>query len=126
MRFNFQHPMVTLVLGASIHPSRYSYKAIQLLRQHDHEVIAVGRDDGEVHGVSILQTIPKHIVVDTVTLYVNPTHQIMYYNALIALNPRRIIFNPGTENDELMQLALKNDIEVEIACTLVLLNTGQY
>lgn len=118
--------MTTLVLCASINPSRYSFKAIQLLSKHGHKVIAVGRDMGEINGVIILSAIPQNIEVDTVTLYVNPAHQAMYYNELIALKPRRIIFNPGTENDELMQLALDNGIEVEVACTLVLLNTGQY
>ena len=118
--------MKTLVLGASTDPSRYANRAIKLLRAHNHEVVAVGLDEGNVAGVDILHDMPANEPVDTVTLYLNPKRQAAYYDKIMQLKPRRIIFNPGTENSELVKLAAQNGIETEEACTLVLLNTGQY
>lgn len=118
--------MKTLVLGASTKPNRYAYKAIHLLRQYGHEVVAVGRYTGQVAGVPIQQEHPANETIDTVTLYINPALQRSYYTWLMQLKPRRIIFNPGTENSELQALARQNGIYTEEACTLVLLNTGQY
>lgn len=116
----------TLVLGASTSPDRYSYKAIRLLRQHGHPVLAVGRSEGNVADVNIQHEWPAHEVVDTVTMYVAPQHQKTYYDSIIRLKPNRIIFNPGTENAELEALAYEHGIATEEACTLVLLNTNQY
>ncbi|NDC43203.1 MAG: CoA-binding protein [Chitinophagia bacterium] len=116
----------TLILGASDNPSRYSYMALQRLLSHHHEVIAVGRKATTVGEVPITTTPPATDEVDTVTLYVNPEHQKEYYDYLLSLKPRRIIFNPGTENPELEQLAEANGIQAQEACTLVLLGTGQY
>lgn len=118
--------MKTLVIGASTHEYRYSNKAIKLLRAYKHDVVAVGREKGAVSGVEIEHSMPDTNDIDTVTLYINPMHQQAYYDSLIALKPRRVIFNPGTENAELEELLEKNGIETEEACTLVLLNTGQY
>lgn len=118
--------MKTLVLGGSTHPYRYSFQAINLLRAYKHEVLAVGRDLGKVGDVEVVSNFPENEKIDTVTMYLNPMHQKQYYDKIIAAKPRRIIFNPGAENDELRQLAEKNGIEVEEACTLVLLNTRQY
>ena len=118
--------MKTLVLGASINPSRYSNRAIRLLRVHNHEVLAVGRDEGKVIDVVLQKSFPENEKIDTVTLYLNPLHQKDYYQKIIDLKPRRIIFNPGAENEELKNLAEQNGIETEDACTLVLLNTNQY
>ena len=118
--------MKTLVIGASTHDYRYSNKAIKLLRAHKHEVVAIGRETGEVSGVSIEHDMPVQKDIDTVTLYINPMHQQAYYDKLVELKPRRVIFNPGTENSELEALLEKNGIATEEACTLVLLNTGQY
>ncbi len=118
--------MKTLVIGASTHDYRYSNKAIKLLRAHKHEVVAVGRETGEVSGVDIEHDMPAQNDIDTVTLYINPMHQQAYYDKLVELKPRRVIFNPGTENRELEALLEKNGIATEEACTLVLLNTGQY
>lgn len=116
----------TLVLGASTKPDRYSNRAIQLLRSFHHDVIAVGSDTGRVGDVEIQQTFPMNEAINTLTLYINPTIQKTYYDKILKLKPQRIIFNPGTENNELKQLAEQNGIETEEACTLVLLNTGQY
>lgn len=118
--------MKTLVLGASTHPTRYSFLAIKSLLKHQHQVVAVGKTGGEVDGVPIQNDIPVSEKIDTVTLYLNPDHQKLYYDKILALKPRRIIFNPGTENGELVKLAEQQGIETEYACTLVMLNTGQY
>jgi len=123
---NYTLIMKTLVLGASTDTSRYSNKAIRLLRAHDHEVVAVGKDEGAVEGVRIIHDIPADDKVDTLTLYLNPERQKLYYSKIISLKPRRIIFNPGTENLELEKLAAGHGIATEEACTLVLLNTGQF
>lgn len=116
----------TLVLGASENPVRYSNLAIKRLINNQHPVVAIGRRKGLVAAVPIItEKVPMNDI-DTVTLYLNPTHQKEYYDYLISLHPKRIIFNPGTENDELEELAAANNIESIEACTLVLLSTGQY
>lgn len=119
-------PKKTLVLGASDNPSRYSCLAIERLRGHGHPVVAVGRKDTAVRDVEISKDTEKFTDVDTVTLYLNPANQREYYEYILSLNPRRIIFNPGTENEELEELAHKKNIQTMEACTLVLLTTGQY
>ncbi len=116
----------TLVLGASDNPARYSYEAVTRLRRYGHEVVAVGRKAAEVAGVTIVTEPPTVDNVDTVTLYLNPTAQESYYDYILSLHPKRIIFNPGTENDALIELAEQNGIEPVEACTLVMLSTGQY
>jgi uncharacterized protein len=116
----------TLVLGASDNPSRYSYLAIQRLRTHGHPVVAIGKKHTKVGDVNISKEQEPNEDVDTVTLYLNPTHQKAYYDYILSLKPKRIIFNPGAENDELAELAKKNNIQPMEACTLVLLSTGQY
>ncbi len=116
----------TLVLGASENPSRYSYIAMNRLKAHKHPVVAVGRKEAEVAGIQISKTPVEEEGVDTVTLYLNPTHQKEYYNYILHLQPKRIIFNPGTENPELMRMAKEKGIEPVVACTLVMLATGQY
>jgi predicted CoA-binding protein len=116
----------TLVLGASDNPSRYSFLAIQRLKNYGHPVVAVGRRQTVVEGIPILKEKSDFENVDTVTLYLNPTHQKEYYDYILSLKPKRIIFNPGAENEELEILARKNNIQPVEACTLVLLSTGQY
>lgn len=116
----------TLLLGATTKPERYAYMAIQRLAEKGHSVIAIGQNQGEVAGVKIhTKTIPVKNI-DTVTLYLNPVRQRAYYNYIIETQPKRVIFNPGTENPELYQLLKVNGITVEVACTLVLLATNQY
>ena len=117
---------VTLVLGASENPERYSCKAIKMLRNHGHSVVAVGPRKGKVEDVEFNLEIPVDLHPDTVTLYVNPTIQKEYYDRVLALKPRRVIFNPGTENAEFESLVQKNGIEPVEACTLVLLSTNQF
>ncbi|MEO6612321.1 MAG: CoA-binding protein [Chitinophagaceae bacterium] len=116
----------TLVLGASDNPSRYSYLAIQRLRSHGHPVVAVGRRHSFVSDVEIMKEKQPWEEIDTVTLYLNAQHQREYYDYILSLKPKRIIFNPGAENDELAALARKQGAQPLEACTLVMLSTGQY
>ena len=116
----------TLVLGASETTTRYSYLAVNKLRDHNHEVIAIGKKAGKVRDVEIQTTQVPTEDVETVTVYLNPLHQQPYYDYILSLKPKRIIFNPGAENEELEALAEKNGIKAMEACTLVLLSTGQF
>jgi uncharacterized protein len=118
--------MKTLIVGASTNPERYSNKAANSLLDHGHEIELVGQKDGEIKGHEIKTNYPELEGVDTVTMYVGPTNQPNLYDYILKQNPRRIIFNPGSENPEFEQLAMEKGIEVEEACTLVLLATGQY
>ncbi len=116
----------TLVLGATTKPERYAFKAITMLVEKGHSVIAIGSNMGEVAGITIrTKNIPLKNI-DTVTLYLNPVRQREYYNYIIETKPKRVVFNPGTENPEFYQLLQGNGIKVEVACTLVLLATNQY
>jgi predicted CoA-binding protein len=116
----------TLVLGASANPSRYSYLAIRKLAAHGHLVVAIGKKKGRVGEVDI-ETVPVPITqVDTITLYLNPANQQEYIDYILQLHPKRIIFNPGTENDELIDSARNKGIEPVIGCTLVMLSAGMY
>ncbi len=116
----------TVVLGASNNPERYAYLAVQRLLRHGHEVVPVGIREGEVEGLKILQGMPEVENVDTVTLYVGPERQAAYYDYILSLHPKRVVFNPGTENPELLQLAEKQGIETVEGCTLVMLSIGNY
>ena len=116
----------TLVLGASENPSRYSYLALQRLQSHQHPVVAIGKRKGFVGNVAIETDKKEWKDIDTVTLYLNPTHQREYYDYILSLKPKRIIFNPGAENEELARMATSKGIKPLEACTLVMLATGQY
>ena len=116
----------TLVLGASSNPSRYSYLAINSLRDKGHDVIAIGRRSGKVSDVGIVTEKKSIENLDTVTLYLNATHQKEYYNYIFSQKPKRIIFNPSAENEELAAMAKTKAVATIEACTLVLLSTGQY
>ena len=116
----------TVVLGASPNPSRYSYLAVNRLLAHGHSIIAIGRRKGKINNADIITETPEIDNVDTITLYLNPQNQKQYYDYILSLHPKRIIFNPGAENDELATLAVKNNIQPMEACTLVLLSTNQY
>lgn len=118
--------MKTLVIGASLKSNRYSNMAIEKLKQAQIEVVAMGLRSGEVAGVKI-ETQPKSFeAIHTITLYLNPKRQEPYYDYIINLKPKRVIFNPGTENPELYRLLEAQQIYYETACTLVLLSTNQY
>jgi predicted CoA-binding protein len=116
----------TLVLGATPDSSRYAYLASNKLVRLGHEIINVGIKKGEVAGVPIEKPEAIHPDVDTITLYVGPHNQTSLYEYILNTNPKRIIFNPGTENPELEAKAREKGIETLEACTLVMLSTGQY
>jgi len=116
----------TLVIGASMKPERYSNMAMERLKQHGHTVLAIGVREGVAHGILIQNEKPPIENLHTVTLYINPTLQKNYYDYILSLKPKRLIFNPGTENLELEKLAGDAGIEIQNACTLVLLTTGQF
>ncbi|MGB3591457.1 MAG: CoA-binding protein [Nonlabens sp.] len=116
----------TLVLGASLKENRYSNIAIHRLRKYHVPVVAIGLRKGIVADVEICNETQEFENVHTVTLYLNPKRQEPYFDYVISLAPQRVIFNPGTENPEFYELLKRNDIEIAVACTLVMLGTGQY
>lgn len=116
----------TLVIGASENPTRYSNMAIRRLRSHQLPTHAIGLKPGKVEDVVIETGHPAFTDIDTVTLYIGPQNQDDIVSYVLSLQPRRVIFNPGTENSHFQQQLLDAGIQVEIACTLVLLGTGQY
>ena len=116
----------TLVLGASPNPGRYAYLAANRLVGHGHSIVNVGLKIGQVAGVPIEKPEAIHEDIDTITLYVGPQRQPPLYDYILNTHPKRIIFNPGTENNELRKMANDKGIETEYACTLVLLSIGEY
>jgi hypothetical protein len=116
----------TLVLGATPDTSRYAYLASNRLVNKGHTIVNVGIKTGEVAGVPIEKPETIHDDIDTVTLYVGPQNQPPLYDYILNTNPKRIIFNPGTENSELRRMANEKGIETAYACTLVLLSIGDY
>lgn len=116
----------TLVIGAVAKADRYSFKAVHSLVQHDEAVIAFGTRSGEIAGITIETVWNPNWEVDTVTLYINPLIQEAYYQPILALKPRRVIFNPGTENETFIAQLERAGIHAEVACTLVLLSIDQY
>jgi len=116
----------TLILGASDNPSRYSYLALNRLRNNGHPVVAIGRKKAKVSDVELDTDQKEFNDIDTITLYLNPANQQQYYDYILSLHPKRVIFNPGEENEELENMLKENGIQPVEACTLVLLSTGQY
>ena len=116
----------TLVLGASLKEIRYSNMAIKRLVAKGIPVVAIGLRKGVVAGITIETEKIPFDDIHTVTLYLNPKRQKEFYDYILSLQPKRVIFNPGTENPEFIQLLRKHEIEAEIACTLVLLSTNQF
>lgn len=116
----------TLVLGASLKTNRYSNMAVIRLQDHNIETEAFGVKKGNIREVQIKTNFSGFQNIHTVTLYVGTGHQPDYYGKILQLKPKRVIFNPGTENPEFYKILKDNEIEVEVACTLVLLSTNQY
>lgn len=116
----------TVVIGASPNTDRYSYKATISLQKNGHTVFPVGLRNGDINGLNILTDKPVLENIDTVTLYVGPDNQPFWYDYIFSLKPKRIIFNPGTENPEFEKMAADRGIRTEEACTLVLLSIKQY
>jgi predicted CoA-binding protein len=116
----------TLIIGASENPERYANKAFHSLKNHQHEVVMIGNKEGVIDGVSIQKGTPLFNNIDTITLYLNPKNQEAYYDYILSLKPKRIIFNPGTEIVEFQEIEKKQGIEIQEACTLVLLSINHY
>jgi predicted CoA-binding protein len=116
----------TLIIGASSNPARYSYLAAEKLLRYGHQIELLGLKPDVIFDKTIDTERRNYDGIDTVTLYVGPQNQPSYYDYIVSLNPKRVIFNPGTENPELQNLLKKHNIEFEEACTLVMLGTGQY
>lgn len=117
---------LTVVLGASPNPERYSNMAVNRLTAKGHPVVAIGSRAATIGDIPVITEHPALEKVDTVTMYLNPLAQKAYYDYLLQLQPRRIIFNPGAENEELEDIARQHNIQPVEACTLVLLSTGQF
>lgn len=116
----------TLIIGASSNPSRYSFLAAQKLKSFGHPILLIGRRPGFALEEEIHLEKVKWNDVDTVTLYINPRHQPDYYDYIVSLNPKRVIFNPGTENPHFENILISKNIVPMEACTLVLLSIGEY
>ena len=116
----------TLIIGASSKEERYSYMAAERLLAHGHEIELIGKKPDVVFNKTIDTEKKLYTDIDTVTLYLSEKYQKEYYEYILSLKPKRVIFNPGTENQELEELLIENNIEADRACTLILLNTGQY
>jgi uncharacterized protein len=116
----------TVVIGASADPKRYAFKAINKLISEGHEVVAIGKKQDVISGVPVLTGFPDAANVHTVILYIHPRHQPKYFEYIISLKPKRIIFNPGTFCEELHKLALKNGIEIIDDCSLIMLFHNKY
>ena len=113
-------------MGGSFKPERFAYKAIIKLREYGHPVVSVGLKEGKVLDVDIQTGMPDYKDIHTITLYLGPRNQPQYYPYILSLKPKRIIFNPGTENTELFELAVKNNILPVEYCTLILLDTNTF
>lgn len=118
--------MITLVIGASENKERYSYLAVTRLLRHHHEVKAIGLRAGRIDTVTIETGFPDYKNIHTITLYINPSRQPAYYDYILGLHPKRVIFNPGTENYEFEMMLNKAGVETSEACTLVMLSTGDF
>lgn len=116
----------TVVLGASANPARYSFLAINRLREHGHPVIAIGKRRAQVADVQVQVKTADIPDLDTVSIYLNKDNQKNYYDYILSQHPRRVIFNPGAENPEFEMILADKGIKVMEACTLVLLSTGQF
>ncbi|MCC2599098.1 CoA-binding protein [Sphingobacterium sp. FBM7-1] len=116
----------TLIVGASNNPARYAYLVANKLVRKGYPIVNVGRKKGKVAGVEIEDMGDIHMDIDTITLYVGPQNQAVYYDYILQTKPKRVIFNPGTENEVFKQQLEASGIEAVEACTLVMLNTEQY
>lgn len=118
----------TMIVGATTNKGRYAYLAAEMLNDYEHDIVPIGIKKGEVFGEEILDIKEKPVIkdIDTITLYIGPQHQPEWYDYLISLKPKRIIFNPGTENREFEKKAEEYGIETLQACTLVMLRSNQY
>ena len=116
----------TLVLGASLKPHRFSYKAVIKLLQHHIPVVAIGLREGAIGEVKIMKPFPELSNIHTITLYIGPKNQQSYIEYILKTNPARVIFNPGTENPVIEEFLKSKGIEVVEDCMLVMLSKGRF
>jgi len=118
----------TVIIGATTNPGRYAWLAARMLSEYNHEIVPVGIKEGAVFGKDILDIYERPAIrdVDTVTLYIGPRRQADHIDYILSLKPKRIIFNPGTENEEFIERAKDQGVETLEACTLVMLRSLQY
>lgn len=116
----------TLVLGASLNENRFSNRCVKTLVSANIPVLAVGLREGLIDQIPVLKEIPESAEIDTVTLYLNPENQKVWYSILLNLKPARVIFNPGTENSGFEQMLESKGIEVVEDCTLMMVHGGRY
>jgi len=116
----------TLVIGASLKPNRYSNRAVTSFVDNGFDTVAFGLKAGYINGVIVETKLDNFVNIDTITLYLGKDNQVPYYEAILKINPRRVLFNPGTENPEFYKILKANNIHYEEACTLVLLSINQY
>jgi predicted CoA-binding protein len=116
----------TLILGATDNPTRYAYQAAHRLTRAGHPIVPVGIKNGQLVGQNIINHKDIQTDIHTITLYVGTHNQTEWYEYILKTKPKRIIFNPGTENPELQNLAESQGIETIEACTLVMLSVGNY
>ncbi len=116
----------TVVLGASPNHSKFSYKCIKSLLRHGYDAVPVGKKGGQIEGMDILTGQPEIEDVHTISLYLNASKQVEYYDYILSLNPKRIIFNPGTHNQDFIDRVKEQGIEVKSDCALLMLNSGTY
>ncbi len=121
-----KHKKTTLILGASLNPERYSFKATKKLIEKKIKVFLVGRNKGQINGININNKFPLDREIHTISIYLNPSAQEEYVESILSLRPKRVIFNPGTENSNLSNLLSLKEIQCENSCTLILLSTNQY
>ena len=121
-----KYKKTTLILGASLNPERYSFKATKKLIEKKIKVFLVGRNKGQINGININNKFPLDREIHTISIYLNPSAQEEYVESILSLRPKRVIFNPGTENSNLSNLLSLKEIECENSCTLILLSTNQY
>ena len=117
---------MVLIIGASTNPERYSYMATERLLQAGFDVYLLAKKGGKVLNQKIETEMPKKGSIDTLTLYIGPTHQEDLFDKILNLAPRRVIFNPGTENQQFQNLLISKGIEVEVNCTLVMLSLKHF
>ncbi len=118
--------MKTLILGASLKPNRYSNLAIHKFIENNYEAVGIGLKEGQIGQIKIYLGMPKFDDIHTITIYMNERNQESYYDYIISLKPKRVIFNPGTYNLKLQDILMDHAIRFENACTLVLLGTQQF
>jgi predicted CoA-binding protein len=116
----------TLLIGASPNKNRFSYKAVELMSQYGIEVIPIGVRAGKIAGNNIIMGFPVIKSIHTITLYISQQHQKLYYDYIISLKPKRIIFNPGSENPEFELILEREKIKFSYSCTLLMIVKGEY